>query len=52
MGFYNLEFEIILKNSNELHEMIRDLRLKFADLINDYETVLDYAVPIATNFPV
>ncbi len=50
MGTYNLEFEVLVTNSNELHEIIRDLRCQFTTNIIDYETILYYATPIAKYF--
>jgi len=51
MGVYNLEFEIMVKNANELHEIIRYLRCEFSELVIDYETILYYDTPIAMYLP-
>ncbi|MFA6888219.1 MAG: Lrp/AsnC family transcriptional regulator [Candidatus Woesearchaeota archaeon] len=51
MGVYNLEFEMMVKNANELHEIMRYLRCEFSELVIDYETILYYDTPIAMYLP-
>ena len=40
IGTSDLEFEAMLHNRNELHELMRELRSKFSDILKDYETML------------
>lgn len=47
MGVYNLEFEVMVQNANQLHELMQELRYTFGDTIIDYETILYYSTPIA-----
>ncbi len=47
MGVYNLEFEVMVQNANQLHELMQELRYTFGDMIIDYETILYYSTPIA-----
>ena len=51
MGMHNLEFEIMVKSTNELREFVRDIRIQFADIITDYDTMLNYDEPMLTYFP-
>ncbi len=51
MGMHNLEFEIMVNGTNELHEFIREFRIKFADIVVDYDTMLNYAEPILEYVP-
>ena len=51
MGMHNLEFEIMVGGSNELHEFIRDFRIMFAEIVVDYDTMLNYAEPILGYIP-
>ena len=46
LGTHNLEFEIMVKGTNELHECVRELKIRFADIIIDYDTMLNYAEPL------
>ena len=40
IGTSDLEFEAMLHNRNELHELMKGLRVKFSDILRDYETML------------
>ncbi|MBI2577039.1 Lrp/AsnC family transcriptional regulator [Candidatus Woesearchaeota archaeon] len=40
IGASDLEFEAMLRNRNELHELMRELRSKFSNILKDYETML------------
>ena len=46
MGTYNLEFEIMLKGTNELYEFMRELSFNFSDIIVNHETILYYSEPM------
>ncbi|MDO8554781.1 MAG: winged helix-turn-helix transcriptional regulator [Candidatus Micrarchaeota archaeon] len=51
MGMHNLEFEIMVKGTNELHEFIREFKSQFSDIIIDYDTMLNYAEPLLEYIP-
>jgi DNA-binding Lrp family transcriptional regulator len=51
LGDADIEFEIMLKGRNRLYEFMRQLKGKFAALINDYETVLYYKEPMIDYLP-
>lgn len=51
MGMHNLEFEIMVTGTNALHEFIREFKVKFADIIVDYDTMLNYAEPLLQYIP-
>lgn len=42
IGTSDLEFEAMLKNRFELHSLMRELRLKFGDILKGYQTILTY----------
>lgn len=44
MGTYTLEFEAMVKNTNELHEILKQLKEQFGDILIDYETYFTYDV--------
>jgi hypothetical protein len=48
---HNLEFEIMCRNMNELHEGIRELKHEFSDIIASYETNLYYDEGIVQYLP-
>ena len=43
VGFGDLEFEINVRNSAELHEHINKLRVEFGELIKEYEICMNYS---------
>ncbi|MCK5026210.1 MAG: Lrp/AsnC family transcriptional regulator [Nanoarchaeota archaeon] len=47
----DLEFEIILKQYNELYDFMKQLRMKFKDLIKNYKTSVTYEVHLINYFP-
>lgn len=51
IGIYNLEFEIMVKNANEMHEMITHFREEFSEVIDDYEVLLYYDMPLTKKLP-
>jgi Lrp/AsnC family transcriptional regulator, leucine-responsive regulatory protein len=51
MGMHNLEFEVMVKSTNELHEFIRTLKVEFGEIIVDYDTMLNYEEPLLTYLP-
>lgn len=44
MGTYTLEFEAMVKNTNDLHEILKQLKEQFGDILIDYETYFTYDV--------
>ncbi len=44
MGTYNFEFEAMVTNTNELHNLLRKLKAEFSDAITDYEIFFNYEV--------
>lgn len=44
MGTYTLEFEAMVKNTNDLHEILKQLKEQFGDILIDYETYFTYEV--------
>lgn len=51
MGMHNLEFEMMVKNMNELHEKLIDIKSQFNEIIVDYEITLYYHEPLIKYFP-
>lgn len=51
MGTHNLEFEIMVKNMNELHDKLREMKIFFSDILVSYETNLYYDEPMVRYFP-
>lgn len=45
IGDYDFEFELMTKSNEEFHEIIRELRKKFAEEIKSYDTVIHYKEP-------
>ncbi|MFH1545501.1 MAG: Lrp/AsnC family transcriptional regulator [archaeon] len=51
IGKADLEFEAMLQTNKDFHELMQELRLKFADIIRDYESVIVYNVHRLYYFP-
>ena len=51
MGTHNLEFEAMVKNTNELHEIMRQFKQQFGDILIDYDTYFTYEVRSVGYFP-
>ena len=51
MGGADFEFEIMFKEYNELYEFMRRLRIKFYELIRNYQTILTYKEHLIKYFP-
>ncbi len=51
IGISDLEFEIILKNRSELHKMLKEIKLRFSDIIKDYDTMLFTEELLVNYFP-
>ncbi len=45
IGDYDFEFELMTKSNEEFHQIIKDLRSKFAEEIKTYNTVIHYYEP-------
>lgn len=45
VGDYDFEFELMTKSHQEFHEVIKQLRSKFSDNINNFSTVIHYSEP-------
>ncbi|MBI4451981.1 Lrp/AsnC family transcriptional regulator [Candidatus Woesearchaeota archaeon] len=45
IGDYDYEFELMTKSNEEFHEIIKDIRSKFAEEIKSYNTVIHYKEP-------
>ncbi len=45
IGDYDYEFELMTKSNEEFHEIIKDLRSKFAEEIKSYNTVIHHKEP-------
>ncbi len=45
MGDYDLEFELMTRSNEEFHDLIKELRSRFADDIKSYDTVIHYSEP-------
>lgn len=52
IGSADLEFEILVKNNEEIHQTMRALRFKFSDVIDDYQTLAIYYEPYINYLPV
>lgn len=50
-GIADLEFEIMLHSQRELHELIRDLRQKFSDIIKSFDSLIIYEEPLINYLP-
>lgn len=44
MGPFTLEFEVMVKNANELHGIMQQFKQQFGDLLVDYDTYFNYEV--------
>jgi len=51
MGGADLEFEIMFKEYNQLYESMRNMRIKFNDIIRNYTTFLTYKEHLIRYFP-
>ena len=45
IGDYDLEFELMTKTNEEFHKIIKELRTRFSEDINNYSTVIHYFEP-------
>lgn len=45
IGDYDFEFELMTESNEEFHQIIKDLRSKFAEEIKTYNTVIHYKEP-------
>ena len=52
MGPYSIEFEAIVKNTNELHNILRKFKQEFGDILINYETYFVIEVRALGYFPV
>jgi DNA-binding Lrp family transcriptional regulator len=43
VGHSDLEFEIDVENSSQLHEFMNQIRVEFADTLKDYQTCMTYS---------
>ncbi len=44
MGPYSLEFEVMVRNANELHEIMQQFKQQLGDILVDYDTYFNYEV--------
>ncbi len=51
IGISDLEFEIILRNRSELHRILKEMKLRFSDIIKDYDAMLFTEELLVNYFP-
>ena len=51
VGMADLEFETMTKSNEEFHEVLRDLRFKFSDLIKNYYSIIFFHEPYINYLP-
>jgi Lrp/AsnC family leucine-responsive transcriptional regulator len=51
LGQSDLEFEVLVKSNRELHSIVSDLRLRFADILKEYSSVILYNTHRIRYFP-
>ncbi len=51
IGASSLEFEFVAKTHEEFHEMLRQIRCKFFDIIKEYESYIVYNEPYINYLP-
>lgn len=51
VGIAELEFEVMVKSNEEFHELLRELRYKFSDLIKNYSSFIIYYEPYINYLP-
>ena len=50
-GFADLEFELMVESNNEFHGTMRELRMRFPDLINNYSSIIISNEPYVNFLP-
>ena len=51
MGMHSLEFEAMVKNANELHSILHELKREFGEIIIDYDTYFTYETRLVGYLP-
>lgn len=51
VGLHTLEFEAMVRNTNELHEIMRQFKHEFGDMLIDYDIYFTYDVRSAAYLP-
>ncbi len=51
MGPYTLEFEAMVRNTNELHELMQQFKQQLGDVLVDYDTYFNYEVRSISYLP-
>ncbi len=51
VGLHTLEFEAMVMNANELHEIMKQFKQQFGDILIDYDTYFTYQVKSAGYLP-
>ncbi len=52
VGSTEMEFEVMVKNNQEFHDLMRDLRFKFSQYIKTYSTFIIYYEPYINYLPI
>ncbi len=51
IGVADIEFELLVKSNEEFHNIVRELRYKFSDIIRDYSSFIIYYEPYINYLP-
>lgn len=51
IGSSDIEFEVIVKTNEEFHELLRDLRFRFSEIIRNYYSFIIYNEPYINYLP-
>ncbi len=51
IGMHSLEFEAMVKNTNELHDILKQFKQEFGEILIDYEAYFTYEVHSLSYFP-
>ncbi|MBI2129738.1 hypothetical protein HYU07_05875 [Candidatus Woesearchaeota archaeon] len=51
VGIAELEFEVMVKSNEEFHDIMRESRYKFSDLIKNYSSFIIYYEPYINYLP-
>lgn len=51
IGVADIEFELLVKSNEQFHNIVRELRYKFSDIIKDYSSFIIYYEPYINYLP-